>query len=310
VGAERLNQVLRQRPPARALRWAADAIGPGSRIASVRAIRVGRWHANHALDVVDADGTRHRLVLRRWARPEWAVDDPDFTAAREAVVLELLSGSPVPAPRLVAADPEGAACDVPTLLLTRLSGSPPGLSRDLRPFLTQLAEALVPVHALDGRARELLPGYRSYHDVRSIKPPPWSTQSSLWGRAIEIASADPPPGRRCFIHRDYQPENTLWSCGRLTGIVDWTTGCWGPAAVDTAHMRWNLALTYGLDAAKEFLRLHRAFAPGASDDQRYWDVVTVLDLVCDLDSSDWSSFNLARLERYLASVLVRRRDVG
>jgi hypothetical protein len=36
--------------------------------------------------------------------------DPDFTAVREAVVLELLSGSPVPAPRLVAADPDGAAC--------------------------------------------------------------------------------------------------------------------------------------------------------------------------------------------------------
>jgi hypothetical protein len=66
--------------------------------------------------VIDRRGRAHRLVLRRWARPAWAADDPDFTAAREAAVLDLLADSPAPAPRLVAADPEGAVCDVPTIL--------------------------------------------------------------------------------------------------------------------------------------------------------------------------------------------------
>jgi hypothetical protein len=32
-------------------------------------------------------------------------------------------------------------------------------------------------------------------------------------------------------------------------------------------------------------------------------VVTVLDFVYDLDRSDWPAFDLARLERYLESVL-------
>jgi hypothetical protein len=32
--------------------------------------------ANHALTVVDRAGEAHRLVLRRWARPEWIVEDP------------------------------------------------------------------------------------------------------------------------------------------------------------------------------------------------------------------------------------------
>jgi len=31
-----------------------------------------------------------------------------------------------------------------------------------------------------------------------------------------------------------------------------------------------------------------------------------LDLVYDLDPSDWPAFDLARLERYLASVFARR----
>jgi aminoglycoside phosphotransferase (APT) family kinase protein len=172
-------------------------------------------------------------------------------------------------------------------------------------LLAQLAEALTEIHAVDGRARELIPAYRRYYDPRSVTPSAWSRRSRLWERAIEVASGPPPDGRRCLIHRDYHPENTLWSRGRLSGIVDWTSASWGSPAVDTAHMRWNLALTYGLDAADEFLRRHRSLTADAFDDQRYWDIVTVLDLVPDIDPSEWAPFDLARLERYLESVLGR-----
>ena len=71
-------------------------------------------------------------------------------------------------------------------------------------------------------------------------------------------------------------------------------------------MRWNLALTYGPDAAEEFLRVHRSLAPEPFADQQHWDVVTVLDLVYDLDPSDWPAFDLERLDRYLASTLARK----
>ncbi len=113
----------------------------------------------------------------------------------------------------------------------------------------QLAEALVVIHAVDGRATKRIPGYRTYIDLTSAAPPRWSRRPQLWERALELASAQPPPGPRCLIHRDYHPENTLRSRGRLSGIVDWTSGSWGPAAVDIGHMRWNLAVAYGLDAA-------------------------------------------------------------
>ena len=262
--ASRNRLPLRRLPPERTLRWAADSVGRGSKVVSIRPLAEGGWHANHALTVIDRRGATHRVVLRRWARPEWAVEDPDFTAAREAAVLDLLSDSPVPAPRLVAADPEGAVCDVPALLITRLPGRSPGFPSDMDAFIAQLAEALPPIHALDGRARQRIPAYRNYHDLGSLTPPRWSRRPRLWERALELAGQDPPPGWRCFIHRDYHPENTLWLRGRLAGIVDWTSASWGPAAVDTAHMRWNLALTYGVDAAEEFLRLHRRSLPNPS----------------------------------------------
>jgi hypothetical protein len=61
----------------------------------------------------------------------------------------------------------------------------------------------------------------------------------------------------------------------------------------------NLALTYGVDVADAYRRAHRALAGAGVDNQTYWDVVTVLDLVHDLDPTDWPRFDLERLDRYL-----------
>ena len=143
----RVSQLLRRRPPAVALAWAAAAFGPGSQVVAVRPL-ASAWLANHAVDVADAAGAVHRVVLRRWARPGWDEDDPDFTAAREAAILELLEPTPVPAPALVAADPDGATCDVPALLLDRLPGDPPDLAGDLDHVVEGLAAALPPIHAV------------------------------------------------------------------------------------------------------------------------------------------------------------------
>ncbi len=47
------------------------------------------------------------------------------------------------------------------------------------------------------------------------------------------------------IHRDFHPDNVLWSDGRISGVVDWANACLGPAAVDVAHFRVNLAVLHG-----------------------------------------------------------------
>src|SRR5215211_3142651 len=197
-----INRSSWRRPPERALRWACDAVGRGSRIASLRPFPQGGWLANHALAIVDRRGTTHRLVLRRWARPDWATEDPDFTAAREATALDLLATTSVPAPRVVAADFEGAVCDVPTLLITRIPGHAPGLPNDIDAFLRQLAEALHEVHAVNRGAAERLRAYRTYYEPGTMTPPTWSTRTELWERAVELARAAPPQGTPTFIHRD------------------------------------------------------------------------------------------------------------
>jgi hypothetical protein len=65
-------------------------------------------------------------------------------------------------------------------------------------------------------------------------------------------------------------------------------------------MCWNLALTYGLDAADEFLPAHRSLTDESLGDQAYWDLVTVFELVHELDPRDWARFGRNSSQRSLA----------
>jgi len=275
-------QPLRRRPPAVALAWAAAAFGPGSRVVSVRPLP-SAWLANHALEVADATGAVHRLVLRRWARPGWDEEDPDFTAAREAAILELLAPTPVPAPAVVAADPDATVCDVPALLLTMLPGGPPDLGGDPGPLVEGVAAALPPIHAVavpsTGQGTRVAPGYRRFYDPRTLAPPAWSARPGLWRRAFEVAAGPPPDERACLVHRDYHPGNTLWAGGRLVGVVDWIGGSWGPPSVDLGHMRVNLAAELGLAVADRFLAAHRALT--GFDHHPWWDVASAVDVASE-----------------------------
>ncbi len=96
-----------------------------------------------------------------------------------------------------------------------------------------------------------------------------------------------PTGPDAFIHRDFHPANLLWVDGRLTGVVDWVNACVGPAGVDTAHCRVNLAILWGAEAADRQL-------PG----DPAWDVeaaMGALDWGEGRDASDWPGSGLASL---------------
>ena len=47
------------------------------------------------------------------------------------------------------------------------------------------------------------------------------------------------------------------------------------------------------------------YGSSSADDQRYWDLVTVCDLLPELDPEDWPAFDLARLERYVDGAIRR-----
>ncbi len=262
---------LRRRPPGPALTWAAAQIGPGARVTRVRRLRNSWAAAMHAIDVEDGART-HRLVLRRWARTDLAdigvVDN-------EVAALEVLASAATPAlpvPRLVGADPKGVHADVPAVLMTRLPGRDVLAPPDLDAFLAGLVATLRAVHAVP-----VAPGALNYFRPWSLdtvtSPPSWSRRPEVWERAIELAHQPVPAHERVLVHRDFWPGNVLWRRGRLTGVVDWTHACRGPAAADIAHCRGNLALLFGLDVADDFARRY-----GNVDDLAWHDIADTVSM--------------------------------
>jgi aminoglycoside phosphotransferase (APT) family kinase protein len=287
------------------VRWVTEVIGPGSRVMSARRLRLGSWHVNHALNVADGGGRTHRLVLRRWARPGWETGDPDYTVERETRVLGLLGPTSVPTPVVVAADPAGVHCGVPAIILTRLPGHPPHpADAATGGFCCQLAETLAVIHDAGSAAGARLDPYRLYYDRPRAAPARWMHRYAVWAQATAVARQPPPAAAMTLIHRDYHPGNTLWSRGRLTGVVDWTQASCGPPGLDLGHMRWNLVADHGQQAADRFLACYRAATGITLDEQPYWDLVSLLDLLLGVDDpGDIGAEDLRRFEDYAKTAL-------
>ena len=78
------------------------------------------------------------------------------------------------------------------------------------------------------------------------------------------------------------PGNTLWRGNRPGGVMDWPQASWGPPAVDVGHMRWNLALRWGLSAAQGLLDAYVATSGATPPHQLYWDLASLLDRVLEV----------------------------
>jgi aminoglycoside phosphotransferase (APT) family kinase protein len=234
------RRLLRSRPPERALRWCAAAVGASASVVAVKPLAGGTSSAIHAIDVQDAGGLIHRLVLRRFVRTDWLAQEPDL-AEHEACALALAAAAAVPTPSPVGVDPNGGQCDAPAVLMTRLPGSIQWQPADREPFLRKLAAALPAIHGTEVDVAGCpLPDYAPY-PLQAQRPPTWSHRPELWKRAFELFASAAPVTERCLIHRDYHPGNVLWSDGEITGVVDWVNASIGCPEADVGHCRMNLA---------------------------------------------------------------------
>jgi aminoglycoside phosphotransferase (APT) family kinase protein len=263
----------------------------------------------HAVDVEQA-GRVHPLVLRRWARSDIP---PDLhVVENEAAALTLLGEAALPTPRLVDADPRPAECDVPALLMTRLAGHDELAPRDVDRWLDDLVATLRAIHsARVPEPGELFMGYTPWNAAADV--PPWSARPDHWRRAREIVAAGAPSFSPVLCHRDFHPGNVLWHRGRISGVVDWTHACRGPAAVDVAHCRLNLTVLFGLEMADEFARRY-----GHVDDLPWFDVADVFGMERGRpDARRWidagradieTTWLIERMDEFLVSALQRLDD--
>ncbi|MER5771550.1 phosphotransferase [Streptomyces sp. NPDC001985] len=268
-------------PSAATLAWAAAAAG--SEIHDIRGLRDGGspW-------LLRLTGGPLEAVVLRTGAP--GPDGPHAGFAAEAAALELAAGHRLPAPRLIAADPDGRSAGTLAVLTTAVRGSSriPALPTPGR--LRALGAAAAALHAVPLDPRPGLPlRDRSIGGVdfaamrRDGGLPPLLAEA-------ERAVAGPPPGpgvRPVLVHGDLWQGNTLWEGETLTGIVDWDSAGAGHWGVDLGSLRCDAAVLAGPPAADEVLTGWLR-APGRAPQEAdartlaYWDVVAALSTPPDL----------------------------
>src|SRR5215471_18551877 len=101
--------------------WVAALVGSRARTVGSRRLSGGIASSVHGLSILDANGLRHRIVVRRYMgadQREWG----SSAVRREAAVLSALERSGLPSPHLVDADPDGLRAGVPAIVMSRVPG--------------------------------------------------------------------------------------------------------------------------------------------------------------------------------------------
>jgi len=269
-------------PPKRpeSLPWVEQTLGHGARVVAVRKLTGGLTSRVHEL-TVDQNGRRSRYVLRSWAADHEHKDWILRSIAAEGAVLAALERTDVPAPRLIGSTTEAAASG-PALLMTRVPGRVLLMPRDRENWLRQMARLLARIHAVDATAAAGAT-FESWLEPDKLTPPADGSRPDIWRSAFALMREDRKPMHRCFIHRDYQHFNLLWSRERLTGVVDWSGACLGPPDIDVGHCRLNLTLLFSAQIADRFRELYEVEAGRIVDP--YWDVHALLSY-----GPDWQDF--------------------
>ena len=285
--------------------WNQDAVGRGAHVVRVEPMPPSSTQ-KHAIDVRRADGAIERLVLRRFHDAERMASELWYDPANEARALELLEATHVAAPKLYAKDLRGEICDVPAPLESWVTGEQAWDPADLDRYLTRSAEMLVTIHDVETPSPDDLPVYRPYFADDHIKHglvPQWSVQRSIWEDVFERIHDHWPVTPVRFIHRDYHPGNALWDGERIGGVVDWATAARGPAGIDLARMRQNLAGRHGKAVADRFTDRYVEAGGDPAARHPFWDLLDAADSVADTDEPVApGEGEVGSFEDYVASV--------
>jgi aminoglycoside phosphotransferase (APT) family kinase protein len=266
-----------RRPPAVLLAWVEQTLGGNARVVGSKRLTGGLTSQVHEL-AIERNGRPERYVLRWWAPDSEWKQWIERAVTAEIAVLGKLEATGIPAPRVLASTRD-ASRGGPAVLMTRLPGEMQLMPGDPESWLRQMAQMLARIHTL---AIDEKP-FESWLNRTQLSAPPDASSPGVWKEAFALVAEERAPTRACFLHRDYQHFNLLWSREQLTGVVDWSEACIGPAEVDVGHCRLNLTLLFSADVADRFRDIYEAESGHRIDP--WWDVHALLSY-----DSSWRQF--------------------
>lgn len=222
-------------------------------------------------------------VILRWVEPERFGPDGRQFVVREALGCRLTADAPLPSPRLIASDPDGAATGGWANLTTfrpgrvRLEGLGPAA-------VVALAGLALRVHAVQVATSADQPPPYTFWGAEPPAVPVWASRPQLWEEAIDRVLAPVPPTPTGLIHRDFHPGNTLWQGDVVTGLIDWAETAWGPPDLDVAHACSNFAMLQSVESAVAFRAAYLAQGGTLDPDpdvRAYWQLRDICGFLPD-----------------------------
>ncbi len=207
---------------------------------------------------VDTENPATSVVVR-----QFPAGDP--SPLGEERVLRALGGLGGLAPVPLGGDLDGRRSQHPTAIISWLDGRPDITPADPSEWARELGRALAAMHSVSSERLAELP---SVFDGRG------GSQELLGGPlAAEVRSRWSEIGTspQVLTHGDYWSGNVVWRDGRLTGIVDWSSGSLGPRGFDLGWCRLDLVLLFDEQIADDFLAGYEEEARAAVGEVRLWD---------------------------------------
>jgi aminoglycoside phosphotransferase (APT) family kinase protein len=234
-------------------------------------------------DTISAVTFRHGdpVILRYVSIPRWGEIGRRHVIS-EARGCQLMAGSGLPVPRLIASDPVGDQSGDYANLTTWLPGEvrlgPLGAKA-----IDALAAVAVVIHATPASSTAQPLPYEFWTPAELVVPT-WSGRPKLWQRAIDIFQAGPPATRPGVVHRDFHPGNVLWQGDVISGIIDWAETSWGPADLDVAHSVTNFTVLHDIGRAAAFGRAyerHGGRLETSYEAAQFWQISDILGFLPD-----------------------------
>lgn len=228
---------------------------------------VGRLRGGAACDVfsleLDRGGGTESVVLKTFPAHMAVSAGFEWAALKTAVL------APIPTPEPLAFDQSGAWFGTPSIVMSRLPGSPVWEPADVAEWTRQLASTLAGVHAAaTGRVPESM-SRPAIWDRWTPTELPMAVVDGVRSALARLAASG---WERGLCHGDFHPGNVLFGQFAVTGVVDWVSARWGPVLSDLARCRCALAIWPGGDAPGHLLEQYVAVTDRSLAGLDYWDV--------------------------------------
>ncbi|MEM8747706.1 MAG: phosphotransferase [Actinomycetota bacterium] len=257
------------------MRAAAVAASPGSRIVDAVPLEGGSSAHVVRLTLESSSGDRSDVVFRQHADRTGKGHAADV-ADKEYRLAEVLVGVGLPVPTALALHGRTTS-EGPWLVTEWVAGSPPPASDHVDDVITQMADVLARLHAVDPD-RVAGVGLEPIEDPVTALPAYLAEDET--GRSIAsllAAGVERRPNPEVLLHGDYWPGNVLFRDGEIAAVLDWEDAALGDPLVDLACARVEIECAFGASASARFADeyLGRAAERGRAvdlHDLALWDV--------------------------------------